>query len=283
MKTLKESLDLERIELDLFRGFTADTDAPRIFGGQVIAQALLAAYQTVDQRLCHSLHAYFIHPGDPKIPILFEVDRARDGGSFTTRRVTAVQHGRQIFNLAASFHVVEQGPEHQSPMPAVSSGPEALLESQAALDAMRPPHERSLIRIPSILAPLEMCRLDRPAPGFTEQDRAPEQKIWMRAREPIPADPIWHQVVLAYASDIALLATSLRPHGITLDKVFSASLDHAIWFHRPLDFNAWHLYALDSPSASGARGFNRGEVFSRDGVLVASMAQEGLLRIRGKS
>ncbi|MBV9509410.1 MAG: acyl-CoA thioesterase II [Caulobacteraceae bacterium] len=281
MKTLKEALELERIELNLFRGFTVRADEPRIFGGQVIAQSLLAAYQTVEGRLCHSLHAYFIRPGDPTTPILFEVDRARDGGSFTTRRVTAVQHGRQIFNLAASFQASETGPEHQAAMPQVADA-----------DTLDPDQEFQLgPDVPELLQRLAEERLGRtssieirsvhpPRPGFTTLKRAPTQQVWMRPREPLPDDPIWHQVILAYASDMALLSTSVQPHGLTWDQVFNASLDHGLWFHAPVRFDDWMLYDMDSPSARGGRCFNRGALYSRDGVLVASTAQEGLLRMR---
>lgn len=281
-KTLKDWLDLERLDLNLFRGFTANKDAERIFGGQVIAQSLLAAYRTVENRLCHSLHAYFIHPGDPRVPIIFEVDRARDGGSFTTRRVIAVQGGRQIFNLAASFHVEEKGFEHQSEAPKVP-GPELLrddFEMEAeVLDMLTPPDEKAAQqRGPD--AQLEMRSVDPPRPGFAALSRPPFQQIWTRAREPLPDDQIWHHVVLAYASDMTLLGTAVRPHNVTWDMVMNASLDHAIWFHRPFNFNAWLLYDMDSPSASNARGFNRGAFFTQDGTLVASVAQEGLLRMK---
>jgi acyl-CoA thioesterase II len=282
MNTLKDSLELERIDLNLFRGFTpAMKEMPRIYGGQVIAQSLLAAYHTVEGRMCHSLHAYFIHPGDPQIPILFEVDRARDGGSFTTRRVIAIQNGRQIFNLAASFQTEEAGFEHQSAMPAAPD-PESLrddVEMEAELLALAPDDEKAARRRgPG--GPLEMRSVEPPRAGFVALPRPPLQRIWMRAAEPLPADPVWHHVILAYASDMALLGTSMRPHPFTWERIMNASLDHAIWFHRPFDFNGWHLYDMDSPSVSGARGFNRGAMYSRDGVLVASVAQEGLLRIR---
>jgi acyl-CoA thioesterase-2 len=285
MNTLTDSLELERLDLNLFRGFTpASPGTQRIFGGQVIAQSLLAACRTVEGRTCHSLHAYFIHPGDPNVPVLFEVDRARDGGSFTTRRVIAVQHGRQIFNLAASFQADEAGFEHQSPMPAAPQ-PETLrddAEMAAEFLALASDDEKAARRRgPG--GPVEMRSVEPPRPGFSNVARPPQQRIWVRATETLPADPIWGQVVLAYASDMALLGTAVRPHAATWDKVMNASLDHAIWFHRPFDFNAWHLYDMDSPSASGARGFNRGAIYSREGVLVASVAQEGLLRIRRDS
>lgn len=268
IETLAEILTLEPIEMNLFRGFSPTGGPPRIFGGQVVAQALTAAYETVPERICHSLHCYFIHPGDPSVPILYEVDRARDGASFTTRRVTAIQHGRQIFNLAASFHVMEHGIEHQSTMPAVQppnlAPPRPLGPPSPGLDSQ--PAYRPF-----------QIRLVRPAEGNTSSG----DQAWMRARVGIGDRPRMHQAALAYASDLMLLGAAIRPHDIDWGTpgLQFASLDHAIWFHRPTDFNQWHLYVQDSPSASGARGFTRGELFSQDGVLVASVAQEGLIRL----
>jgi len=265
VENLIDTLALERIEVNLFRGVAPANQGPRIFGGHVIAQALLAAYRTVEERICHSLHCYFIRPGDPSVPILFEVDRARDGKSFTTRRVTAIQHGQQIFNLAASFQVVEAGLEHQEPMPDVAR-PEALADD---------PDEGGWRRA------IEMRWIDArdiatPKPG------PPVQQSWMRALAPLPDDLPFQQAVLAYASDMSLLSTSMRPHGVNwrTQGLQTASLDHAIWFHRPSNFNDWHLYSQRSPSASGARGFNLGEIYNIDGRLVASTAQEGLMRHR---
>jgi acyl-CoA thioesterase-2 len=278
IENLVETLALEPIEVNLFRGRTSGRDGPRIFGGHVIAQALLAAYETVEDRVCHSIHCYFIRPGDPNVPILYEVDRSRDGSSFATRRVTAIQHGRQIFNLASSFQVAEEGFEHQSPMPDVpppDSLPDAFEQFTAMLETM-PESARRMMGRP------------RPIEQRQANPRGPTDKVppfannWMRARAPIGPDPHLHQALMAYASDMGLLETSMRPHGVTWQTpgLQSASLDHAIWFHRPSDFNDWHLYAQDSPSASGARGFIRGEIFDRQGRLVASVAQEGLLRQR---
>jgi acyl-CoA thioesterase-2 len=268
--SLFDALKLERIEVNLFRGRSVDPSVRRIFGGQVIAQALLASYETVETRLCHSLHCYFIRPGDPGIPILFNVDRARDGGSFTTRRVTAIQHGQQIFNLSASFQDPEAGLEHQAPMPVVKTPDEAL---RPRSDPARPPRKPR---------PVEIRGLDTfgvrgdiaPRPGTAE--------LWMRANDAIDDDPRAHQVALAYASDLDLLPVTTRPHGVDwrLPNFQPASLDHAMWFHRPVRFSDWHLFSMDSPSASGGRGFVRGQVFSEDGRLVASVAQEGLIRMR---
>ncbi|MCI3132602.1 acyl-CoA thioesterase II [Phenylobacterium aquaticum] len=282
-ENLVETLALERLEVNLFRGVSPEDGPGRIFGGQVIAQSLLAAYETVEDRACHSLHCYFIRPGDPRVPIVFEVDRSRDGGSFTTRRVVAIQHGQQIFNLAASFQVAEDGFEHQAPMPQVAM-PEALpseAEAQKAILEKLPEEQRRWASRPR---PIEM----RPVDGSSvfgrpnTQPREPESQVWFRAKAPIGDDPHMHQVVLAYASDMNLLSTAMRPHGVHWQtKGFqSASLDHAMWFHKQPNFNNWHLYAQDSPSASGGRGFIRGSIYSEDGVLVASVAQEGLIRMR---
>jgi len=278
VENLTETLALEPIEVNLFRGLTSGRDGPRIFGGHVIAQSLMAAYETVEDRVCHSLHCYFIRPGDPNVPILYEVDRSRDGSSFTTRRVTAIQHGRQIFNLAASFQVVEEGLEHQTKMPDVPP-PENLRDAfeQFRKDIDKLPEEtRRMMNRPR---PIEQRAVN---PRRFSEKVPPFDNVWMRARTEIGPDQHLHQAILAYASDMGLLETSMRPHGVTWQSpgLQSASLDHAIWFHRPLNFNDWHLYAQESPSASGARGFIRGQVFSADGVLVASVAQEGLIRQR---
>lgn len=277
---LVETLALERIEVNLFRGVSPNEGPGRIFGGQVIAQSLLAAYETVENRVCHSLHCYFIRPGDPTIPILFEVDRSRDGGSFTTRRVVAIQRGQQIFNLAASFQDVEEGYEHQFPMPDVP-GPEAMddeLTAQKKQLEKMPEPMRKMISRPR---PIEMRGRD--SFGWTpSQNTDPASNVWIRAREPIGSDPHMHQVVLAYASDMNLLSTAMRPHkvGWQTPGLQSASLDHAMWFHKPSNFNDWHLYSQDSPSASGGRGFVRGSIYDQAGNLVASVAQEGLMRQR---
>ena len=265
VENLIDTLALERIEVNLFRGVAPTGQGPRIFGGLVIAQSLLAAYRTVEDRVCHSLHCYFIRPGDPAVPILYEVDRARDGKSFTTRRVTAIQHGQQIFNLAASFQVPETGLEHQDPMPQVPR-PEVLADDP----------EQGHWRMAIEMRWLDARDMVKPQPG------PPIQQAWMRAISPLPGEIAFQQAVLAYASDMSLLSTSMRPHGVNwrTPGLQSASLDHAIWFHRPSNFNDWHLYSQQSPSASGARGFNLGQIFNVDGRLVASTAQEGLMRHR---
>jgi acyl-CoA thioesterase-2 len=284
-ETLVETLQLERIEENLFRGTSPDNRPGRIFGGQVIAQSLLAAYETVPDRVCHSLHCYFIRPGDPTVPIVFEVDRSRDGGSFTTRRVIAVQHGKQIFNLAASFMTAEDGFEHQAPMPPKAPHWSTLKdEAEIAREAMAKNPKFAAEAAKHWMMrerPIEMRSPDARTYWMTGA-KEPESFNWIRCRTPIGADAHMHQVILAYASDMNLLSTGMRPHGVHWQTAGfqSASLDHAMWFHKPTDFNQWHLYHQDSPSASGGRGFIRGSIYAEDGTLVASVAQEGLMRMR---
>jgi acyl-CoA thioesterase-2 len=278
--SLREILTLERLEVDLFRGRTpVENGINRIFGGQVIAQALTAAYHTVEDRICHSLHCYFLRPGDPSIPIVFEVDRSRDGKSFTTRRVVAIQHGRQIFNFSASFQVVEPGFEHQ-PQIGDAGQPEAHIELGDLLDryaqAMPEAHAFRFRH-----TPVEWRFVDLPVSlGDGAEKLPPHQRSWFRIREPLGDDHRLHQAALAYCSDIGLLGAAARPHGLhwTSPRLQTASLDHAMWFHRPTSANDWHLYEMQSPSASGARGFNLGAIFRQDGTLVANAAQEGLIR-----
>ena len=274
-------LDIERLELNLFRGIgTGGETSTRIYGGQVIAQALAAACRTVEGRACHSLHAYFIRPGDPSIPVIYEVDRARDGGSFTTRRVIAVQHGQQIFNLAASFQVDEAGWDHQHPMPEAPP-PEGLAERaelrQADVDAGRvPPGKAADYLRPR---PVEIREVD-PMSLFAPTPKPDANMLWFRVEREIEAEPWVHQCLLAYASDMNLLSSGSRPHGLSWlnGTMMGASLDHAMWFHAPIRFDQWHLYAMDAPFTGGARAFNRGAIYTRDGRLVASVAQEGLMR-----
>ena len=279
-ETLVETLQLERIEMNLFRGTSPDTSPGRIFGGQVIAQSLLAAYETIESRVCHSLHCYFIRPGDPTVPIVFEVDRSRDGGSFTTRRVVAVQHGKQIFNLAASFKDPEEGFHHQAEMPKGPHWSELKDQAEMMRELMKDAPEaakRWLSRTP----PIEMRAADART-YWMDGPKEPISQSWFRCRTPIGDDAHMQQVVLAYASDMNLLSTAMRPHGVHWQtKDFqSASLDHAMWFHKATDFNQWHLYAQDSPSAWDGRGLIRGSIYAEDGTLVASVAQEGLMRMR---
>ena len=280
---LTETLQLERIEENLFRGVTPDAAPGRIFGGQVIAQSLLAAYETVEARICHSLHCYFIRPGDPTVPIVFEVDRSRDGGSFTTRRVVAIQHGKQIFNLAASFKDAEDGFKHQAEKPKGPHWSELKNEFELAQEFLKDAPEEAK-RWMSRERPIEMRSADARS-YFLDGPKAPVSQSWIRCRTPIGDDAHMHQVILAYASDMNLLSTAMRPHGVHWQtKGFqSASLDHAMWFHSPTDFNQWHLYAQDSPSASDGRGFIRGSIYAEDGTLVASVAQEGLIRMRASA
>lgn len=276
-----ELLDLEQIEVNIFRGVSPKDRWQRVFGGQVLGQALVAASRTVDQRVCHSLHAYFIRPGDPRVPILYEVDRARDGKSFTTRRVVAIQHGEQIFNLAASFQVPEDGLEHQFDMPQVP-GPETLEpeeDRRRRLAHQLPEAVREHFTKPG---PIDVRPVEEDEDLINPKKAPPYQDIWMKAKGSMPDDLALHQCVLAYASDMSLLDTCLIPHGVSWfsGRLQSASLDHAMWFHRPFRVDDWILYSHDSPRAGGARGFNRGLMFARDGALVASVAQEGLIRLR---
>lgn len=273
-------LDIERLEHDLFRGQSPDEEeSQRVFGGQVIAQSLVAAYRTVpEDRPCHSLHCYFIRPGDPLVPIIYQVDHARDGGSFTTRRVVAIQHGKQIFNLAASFHVQEDSWHHQHEMPEVA-GPEALedrTEWRRQFAANLPERHQGHFLRPR---PIEMREVD-PLDPLNPERMGDAHSLWFRVAREIEEAPWIHHCLMAYASDMALLGTANRPHGISwmTGELMSASLDHAMWFHAPTRFDTWHLYAMDSPYAGGARSFNRGSIYDSGGRLVASVAQEGLMR-----
>lgn len=274
-------LDLEPLEQNLFRGRSPDAGWQRVYGGQVLGQALVAAVRTVDpDRVCHSLHAYFLLPGDPAVPIVYEVERIRDGGSFTTRRVKAIQHGRAMFAMSVSFQKAEESYEHQSKMPKVPM-PEDL-PSEAEL------RDRMLEMLPENMKsywqrerPIEM----RPVDVRRYLDRAkrePAQHVWFKANGQLPDTFALHQCVLAYASDFTLLDTALIAHGKLLfdPDIQLASLDHAMWLHRPFRADEWLLYAQDSPSAHGARGFCRGSIFTRKGTLVASVTQEGLMRKR---
>jgi acyl-CoA thioesterase-2 len=273
-------LDLEPIEVNIFRGGSPKDRSQRVFGGQVLGQALVAANRTVEGRLCHSLHAYFLLPGDPKVPILYEVDRSRDGNSFTSRRVVAIQHGRPIFHMSVSFQVEEPGLEHQVDAPAVSPPEDLPSEDdfrRQMADKVPPEYREYFLRKrPIELRPVERGDLFRP------EKRPPHQAVWVRATGPLPDDIALQQCVLAYASDMTLLDTALLPHGIGWfsGRLQIASLDHAMWFHQRFHADDWLLYVQDSPSASGARGLSRGLIYTRDGRLVASVAQEGLMRVR---
>ncbi|HEY3096755.1 MAG TPA: acyl-CoA thioesterase II [Acidimicrobiia bacterium] len=272
-------LELEPLEVNLFRGLSPHEDRQRVFGGQVAAQALVAAGRTVGaDRPVHSLHAYFLRPGDPNIPIVYEVDRIRDGKSFTTRRVVAIQHGRAIFNLAASFQIVEPGPDHQMPMPEVP-GPDQLPTWQQRvepyLERLGPDLAEWLVRErPIDSRPVEDPRWLDPTP------REPQQDVWIRANGDLPDAPLIHECVVAYASDLTLLDTAMFPHAISYREqhYMIASLDHAMWFHRPFRADDWLLYHQTSPTASRARGLAQGSLFCQDGTLAVTVTQEGLIR-----
>jgi acyl-CoA thioesterase-2 len=270
---LTKILELEAVELDMFRGFTPPEERRRIYGGQVVAQALTAAYRTIEGRHCCSLHSYFIRPGDPKIPILFMVERARDGGSFSVRRVAAIQNGAQIFNLAAIFQSPEQGLEHQDAMPDVVP-PEGLLNEEELRAGEGVEHLGQRRIWPIEVKPCE------PVAWNDITVREPKLNAWFRARRSVGDDVPANQCALAYASDMTLLDASLRPHPVNWNDMQVASLDHSLWFHQPSDASQWHLFVQDSPSASGGRSFNRGSIFTRDGRLVASATQEALIRVR---
>ncbi len=270
-------LELERLEINIFRGESRDIGSPQVYGGQVLGQALKAAYGTVDGgRDVHSLHAYFLRRGDFNAPIIYFVDRSRDGHSISSRRVTAVQHGEQIFNLSASFQAPESGLEHQQEMPQVPPPeglPEALPLSAAQVERLSP-------RLRQFMSnrPIEFRTVSRALPGG--EAGPPRQQLWMRAVDRLPDDELLHRCLLAYASDFNLLGTALATHEreLAASRFLIASIDHTMWFHRPVRIDDWLLYVTDSPSASGARGFARGSIFARDGRLVASTAQEGLIR-----
>lgn len=284
MAALMRVLDLEPLEENLFRGNSPDAGWQRVFGGQVIGQALMAACKTVQpDRQPHSLHGYFMRPGDPAIPIIYEVDRIRDGRSFTTRRVVAIQHGQAIFSMSCSFHVDEEAPfNHQSEMPLVPPPDDLAGEADLAATFMQVApepirkyweHDRPLDMRPTSLA------------HYTSPDpQPPIQNLWLRTSAPVPApfgsDPRVHAAILAYASDMTLLDTALYPHGLSIfsSAIQAASLDHAMWFHRPFRVDDWLLYAQDTPSTHQARGFARGAIYDRSGILVASTAQEGMIR-----
>jgi len=279
LAALLELLDLEVLEENLFRGLSPETPHQRVFGGQVAAQALVAAGRTVEpDRRVHSLHSYFLRPGDPTIPIVFEVDRIRDGQSFATRRVVAIQHGKAIFNLSASFQVDEPGPDHQMPMPPVPD-PETVPTVRERVEAKRgEPSSDDAMDWLDRSTPLEVRHVQEPH-WLEPTRREPTQDLWFRAAGSVPDDPLLHACVVAYASDLSLIDTATLPHAIGYDTGFMiASLDHAMWFHREFRADEWLLYHQVSPSASGARGLAEGYVFRRDGALVVTVIQEGLIR-----
>jgi acyl-CoA thioesterase II len=278
---LLKLLKLEKIEENIFRGQSQDLGFGAVFGGQVLGQALSAAYQTVPEgRRAHSLHGYFLRSGDALKPIVYNVDCIRDGKSFTTRRVVAIQKGRAIFNVAASFQVAEAGFEHQAPAPQVP-GPEGITaELELAM--------RVADRIPEPIRNKILCKKSieirpiNPNNPFSPEIREPQRFAWFKAIDRLPDDPVVHQYLLAYASDFSLVGTALYPHGHSFwePRMQVASLDHAMWFHRDFRMDDWLLYAMESPNASGARGLNNGCIYTRTGKLVASVTQEGLIRLR---
>ncbi len=274
-------LDLEPLEVDLFRGTSPPEDRLRVFGGQVAAQALIAAGRTADdgageERPVHSLHAYFLRPGDPKVPILYQVDRIRDGKSFTTRRVAAIQRGEAIFHLSASFHVPEEGVSHQQQVPDAPD-PETLPTWGEQLA----PHAEALGWWYARPRPIDVRHIGEPI--RTTPDSAPRQphhRMWMRTDGKLPDEPLLHACMVAYASDMTLLDTIMAPHGLIWTQGSQASLDHAMWFHRPFRADEWLLYDQNSPTAANARGLATATIFTRDGALAVSVVQEGLLRVK---
>jgi acyl-CoA thioesterase II len=285
MQELISILDLEPLEHNLFRGRSPQVGWQRVFGGQVIAQALVAAQRTVDAaRHIHSLHCYFMRPGDPKVPIIYEVDRIRDGGTFTTRRVVAIQHGQAIFALSASFQIDEVGLDHQIPMPANVPGPDSLMSDRDFRDKYlqsSPDHIRKFFERerPFEMKPVSLSHY------FTKEKLPPEQHVWFKAVGDVPDDRSIQSAMLAYFSDMTLLDATLFAHGKSIfdADLQVASLDHSMWFHRPVNLEDWLLYTQDSPSTSGGRGFARGSIYSMSGVLVASTTQEGLIRIKANA
>jgi acyl-CoA thioesterase-2 len=270
-------LDLEPIEVNLFRGVSpADEKRQRVFGGQVAGQALVAAARTVEQqRFVHSLHAYFLRPGDPLVPILYEVDRIRDGRSFTTRRVVAIQHGKAIFNLQASFHEAEPGLDHQLTMPTDVPVPESIADFRT----MMQPYKDRLGDAWTRPRPIDLRYIDH-HPFDRGDHRSETQRVWLRADGELPEDPVLHACIVTYASDMTLLDTSVRPFGLAWDSpdVQMASLDHAMWFHRPFRADDWLLYDQRAISTSSARGLAGGAIFTGDGKLAVTVVQEGLIR-----
>lgn len=274
-------LNVEQIEVNIFRGRSPDEHHQRVFGGQVAGQALVSAARTIDEvgREVHSLHAYFVRPGDPNIPILYEVDRLRDGTSFSTRRVIAIQHGKVIFNLQASFHAAEPGLDYQLTMPSDVPAPESLPDFKTRME----PYKEQLGEWYDRPRPIDIRYIDTD-PASREGNPRQGQRVWMRADGKLPADNVLHACIVTYASDMTLLDTALLPHGIgwTDGKVQMASLDHAMWFHRPFRADDWMLYDQTSFSTSSARGLAGGSIFSSSGELVISVVQEGLIRLVAK-
>jgi acyl-CoA thioesterase-2 len=280
VQELLSVLDLETLEVNLFRGHSPQVGWQRVFGGQVIAQALVAASRTVEGRPPHSMHAYFLLAGDPKAPIVYDVERIRDGRSFATRRVVAIQHGQAIFSMSVSFHADEPGLDHQMPMPDVPH-PDALPDEDTIRREILPGIPEAVRRYYQRERPIELRPVDFGRYRGQPQSE-PRFNVWFRTHGSLPDDPAVHRSVLAYASDLTLLDTALLPHRRSVfdNDIMAASLDHALWIHRPFRADEWLLYTQDSPNLHGARGFARGLIFTAGGTLVASVAQEGMLRER---
>ena len=283
LETLLNILNLTRLDETTFTGESQDLGFPRLFGGQVLGQALMAGYQTVQERSVHSLHAYFLRPGDPHQTLTYEVDPIKDGRSFSTRRIVAKQKNTAIFNMSMSFQIPEKGLEHQYPAPMVP-GPEGLvseLERARKVEDKLPPKLRFKA---TCERPIEI-RVVNPVNYLKPKKREPTNFLWMKAISKLPDDPMIHQSLLTYASDFGLLGASLNPHGISMlqPTLQAASIDHAMWFHREFRFDEWILYSIESPNATGSRGLNFGRFYKQDGTLVASTAQEGLIRVLDKA
>ena len=282
-RAIFEQLDLEQVEVNLFRGFAADHGQERVFGGQVIGQALVAAARTVEDRPCHSLQVYFLRAGDPKIPILYEVDRIRDGGSFTTRRVVAIQKGVAIFSMSASFQSFEDGLEHQVKMPDVP-GPDELPTENEVIEQCRtryPEVSEELLQLVHGDKPVDVRQVED-FTYFNPKKMPPVKHVWYRSKHKLGEDPLTHQSLLAYASDVKFLSTSNMPHGRSfMSGLMMASIDHSLWFHRPFNFEEWILIAMESTVSSRSRAFVRANIFTQDGTLIGSATQEGLIRDTG--
>ena len=279
LKDLLDLLDLEQIEVNMFRGVSPAEGWQRVYGGQVIGQALVAAYRTVEDqsRIAHSLHGYFLRPGDPDLPIIYEVDRIRDGGSFTTRRVVAIQKGEAIFTMNTSFHIHEEGLAHQVGMPDVPL-PDELPTEAEVLKRNKHLYSDDMLRFQQRDRPIEMRRVE--SVNYARPEKMPPvQHIWYRSKKPLGDDYARHQCLLAYASDMGLLSTAQLPHGRSwMTGLMTASLDHSMWFHKPFSFDEWILIAMESTASAGSRGFIRASMFTQQGELIGSVAQEGLMR-----
>mgnify|MGYP000883487898 CR=1 FL=1 len=280
MQEVLDLLDLEAIEANLFRGSSLNIVGKNVFGGQVLAQALMAAGRTTDGRLVNSMHGYFLRAGDTTAPIVYQVDRVRDGKSFSTRMVKAIQHGETIFIMSASFAVMEEGLEHQAEMPVVD-GPDGILSETELRQKVAPMIPEKIRDVFARERPIEIRPIN-PVNPFAPVKQEAKRFHWMRAQTRLPDDPFLHQCILAFASDYALMGTAMLPHGVSFmqNNLQAASIDHAMWFHRPFRMDEWLLYEMDAPNSASSRGLNRGLIYAQDGRLVASTAQEGLMRLR---